>query len=376
MKKSNTPEIAHRYPDLTRTDREEIVGNRMTAYADGLGGGSIQYWDGVWANNADVLPHAMLAVYEGHDGDLLLRGEQGRILPLRRYFHQWRPDRVASGFLTADRIVVKEQKTIWNDVFVSRITLYSTLKRPVAMCLCHEAGREAGLEVEILGGGILHLCARRGQLAGVHRLIALFPGTADIRANRRTYAISLPVTVAANTGHTTVPVEAGLAVAMGLDRDETLQRLRKTLDDPGQAFVSRRRDWEAYYTRHVPGFRCSDPLHAKLYHHAFYVAKANLFDLHQGSITQPYTCPSKLRLMPQWFWDSAFQAIQEKWTHGYPFPKSCIRNCLAAQKPDGHLPFIHHVVGDGDMLEQNGYPRMIQPFILPLAIWDAYLKDG
>jgi hypothetical protein len=376
MKVPSYPETSRVCEALARTDREEIIGNRMTCYPDGLGGGSIQYWDGVWSNNADVLPHAMLAVYEGHDGNLLLRGGQGRVLPLRRYFHQWRPDQVASDFLTADRIVVKERKTIWNDVFVSRIALYSALKRPVTLRLCHEAEREAGLEVEIIDGGILHLCAARGQLAGVHRLIALLPGAADVRVNRRAYAITRPVTVPANTGRVTEPVYAGMVVAMGLDLDETLQRLRTALDDPEQAFVLRRRDWETYYDKHVPGFRCSDPLQEKLYNHAFYVAKANLFDFRQPSITQPYTCPSKLRLMPQWFWDSAFQAIQEKWTHGYPFPKSCIRNCLAAQKPDGHLPFIHHGVGDGDMLEQNGYHRMIQPFILPLAIWDGYLKNG
>ena len=361
---------------LARTDRFEILGNRMTAYADGLGGGSIHYWNGIWENNADVLPHGMLAVFEGHDGDLLLRGKQGRRLPLRRYQHRWQPDRIDDGFLTVDRIVVNEQKTIWDDVFVSRLTLYSALKRPVELHLCHEASREAGLEAEVLDGGILHLHTRRGQLAGVHRLIALLPGTAEVRVSRRAYAVTLPLTVPANTGHATESVGAGLAVAMGLELDETLQRLRATLADPGQAFAARQRDWATYFGRHVPGFRCSDPLQEKLYHHAFYVAKGNLFDFRQGSITRPYTCPSKVRLLPQWFWDSAFQAILEKWTHDYPFPKSCIRNLLAAQKADGHLPFIHHAPGDGDMLGQNGYPRMIQPFILPLAIWDGYLKDG
>lgn len=361
---------------LARTDRHEIIGNRMTSYSDSLGGGSLQYWDGVWANNRDGLPYAMLAVYEGNDGDVRLRDEKGRLLPLKRYFHQWRPDRVAAAFLSADRLVVKEQKTVWNDVFVSRMALYNMIERPLTPRLCHETTRGAGVDVRVIDRKILHLRARRGQLAGVHRLIAFFPGATDIRVTRRSVAISMPLTVSANTGRETVSVSAGMAVAMGLDLADTLNRLRAALADPEPFFSERRRDWEAYYDRHVPGFRCSDPLHEKLYNHAFYVAKANLFRFRQGSITHPYTCPGKLRLMPQWFWDSAFQAVHEKWTHGVPFPKSCIRNCLSAQKPDGHLPLIHHAPGDGDMLEQNGYHAMIQPFILPLAVWDGYLKDA
>ena len=141
-------------PTLARTDRFEIIGNRMTAYADSLGGGSIQYWDGAWINNRDGLPQAYLSIFEGHDGDLILRGAKGRVLPLRRYHHDWRPDRMVCGFLTADRVVVKEVKTVWNDVFVSRLALYSALKRDsfvasfIVSFVGHQAEKRSTLNVQ------------------------------------------------------------------------------------------------------------------------------------------------------------------------------------------------------------------------------------
>lgn len=359
---------------LGRTDRHEILGNRMTAYGTGLGGGSINYWDGLWANDPDMLVYQMLAVYEGIDGVLALRDRKGRPVAAQRYYHWWQPDVVRSHFVSHKRVVVKEEKGIWDDVFVSRLEFTNLVRRAVCLKLCREGPRPPDLRARVLPGGVLHLFSESGNLKGVHRLIGFGPFRARARVTRAGYSLELPVRLRPNSGRKPIPAQACFVVAMGMDFKDTLRRFRRALAAPRAALARRRQDWKKYFADCVPAFHCSDRLAEKFYYHSFYVAKGNLLDFVEGSFTRPYTCPSKMRLLPQWFWDLAFQAMHEKWTRGMPFPKSCMRNCLNAQKPDGHLIFIH--AKPGDFLEQLGHGKLIQPFILPMAVWDQYLLDG
>jgi hypothetical protein len=360
-----------------RTDRGEMLGNRMSAYSVALGGGSVFYWDGFWDNDENQHPYQMRAIFEGTDGVLTVWDNRGRPVPATRFYHRWQPDGIEAAYLLPRRVVVKERKGVADDVFVSRLTLTTPARRGEFFYLGHEDRLRPHTQARLLPGGILHLFTTRGQLQGVHRLLALGPGRVEARVTRTGVRVRVPVRVPSNTGRAPAPVAVRFVVAMGMDLKETLGRLRRALRDPEGALRKRTEDWRRYFDRHVPAFASSNPLMDKFYYFSYYVAKGNLYDFGgEGSFTEPYTCPSKMRLLPQWFWDLAFHAVHEKWTHGMPFPKSCIRNCLNAQKPDGHLIFMHYKRGDGDFLDHLGYHGRIQPFIMPLAVWDLYLKDG
>lgn len=362
---------------ISRTDRHEILGNRMSAYSVGLGGGSIAYWDGLWDNDEDWHPYQMRAVYEGTDGELILREFDGTQVVVQRYYHKWRPDIVESNFLSKKRVVVKERKGICDDVFVSRIEFSNLLMKPYTLLLCREGLLPKKTKADILPGGILHLFSSEGLLKNVHRLIVLGPGKSDTHLTKNDFTMRLTIAMKGNVGKTTPSLLTHLIVAMGMDLQETLRRLKSVIRNPDAALEKRRDEWASFFNKNVPKFHSCDSLVEKFFFHSFYVAKGNILDFQgEESFTEPYTCPSKLRLLPQWFWDMGFQAVHEKWTHGYPFPKSCIRNCLNAQKKDGHLIFMHYKKGDGDFLDHLGYHQLIQPFILPMSIWDIYLKDS
>ena len=104
------------------------------------------------------------------------------------------------------------------------------------------------------------------------------------------------------------------------------------------------------------------------------MTRKNIFEFNKGSFKNIYTCPSKFRLLPQWFWDTGFQSIYEKWMHDMPVPEESLKNILNNQDEDGHLIFTIDI--DGDVCRRLGEGKVIQPFILPISIWDIYLKTG
>ncbi len=319
----------------------------------------------------------MRSIFEGTDGILTVWDGKCREISATKYHHRWQPDGIHASYLLPLRVVLKEQKGIGDDVFVSCLTFGTPAQKSALFYLGFKTGPDARVKARLLPGKILHLFSNKGKLQGVHRLLALWPGCVDARIARNGAMLRVPVRVPANTGRVPAHVRAYFCVAMGVDFKETMERLRKTIRNPAGALYKRAEDWEKYFSRNVPAFSCSNKQAEKFFYHSFYVAKGNLYDFgRQESFTEPFTCPSKMRLLPQWFWDLAFQAIHEKWTHDMPFPKSCIRNCLNAQKQDGHLIFTHYKRGDGDFLAHLGMQGLIQPFIMPMAIWDIYLKDG
>jgi hypothetical protein len=162
-----------------------------------------------------------------------------------------------------------------------------------------------------------------------------------------------------------------LVVAGGDTKEEALIRYKAALSNPQALFAARKAHWERYFKECVPAFSCSNDSITKMYYFIYYMVEANRYSFGRGFFANDFESTSKYRLLPQWFWDSAFGAMNEKWLNNTVMPRSSMTNTLEAQREDGLLPFT---LGADTYIT---YGRdIIQPFILPMAVWDYYLKSG
>ncbi len=104
-----------------------------------------------------------------------------------------------------------------------------------------------------------------------------------------------------------------LALACGYDRDAVVAAATQAARDAQSIFNASEEMWDAYFSRVVPRFACSDQALEKLYYYQAYTTRANLYDIPYEPFTHPYTCPWKTGAVWQWSWNTPMNAIAERW---------------------------------------------------------------
>lgn len=355
---------------LERADVYEISGNRMTSYGAGLGGGSIHYWDGRRGSFDTHAPLCELTAF------VEVLDAENHLPLLQPMYHVWRPDRISNRFHSHKRSYIFEDKTIHDDTFVSIMDIHSEYDVDLILRVNGLAVR--GSRVQFKDNKLM-IEERRGADSRVFKALAFNVETrATLRG--RNYVLEIPLCIKSaggmenNAGKTSTHAfvqRVVLAVGAGDDETTAIRKCDWALKSPKTLFKARKREWERYFSENVPEFTCDNPAVSKMYYFIQYVIKSNIYRFGKGYFRKPFASTGKFRLMPQWFWDSAFGAINEKWLNAFPLPQGSLETMLGAARGDGRMPFAL-------CLDQYTYgdEELIQPFILPLAIWDVYLKHG
>jgi hypothetical protein len=355
---------------LRRYDRYELADNRMTLYASGFGLGSVHYWDGSWDNDEDEIPYQSREVFENRDGELEVLLESGSVDVLHKDRHLWQPHRITTRFVGSHSTVWEESKAIHQDVAVSVMRVMGGGLKARRVTLRHRIASTPHLEIKTALRGA-HLFSRQGRYAGIHRFIG-FSGQAKTRLIEDGQDASLEIELQIPHESTR---ELAFIVAAGENKTETQKRYRAALQAPHAFLEGAHERWQEYFARHVPVFDCDSEKWKKLYYFSCYVLRANLYDFKKGAIQNPYSCPSKWRLMPSWFWDPCFHGFSEKWLRDYPAPLSTFRNHIAAQEKSGCLPMTLDCHGD-TWKRLAGTDYICQQFVHPMTVWDCYLVHG
>ena len=361
----------HRVLDLlTRLDRCELADNRMTLYAPGFGLGSLHYWDGSWNNDEDLNPRQMREVFENRDGFLEIALPGGPSEVLHPDLRQWQPHEMRTRLVGPRQSVWEERKTVADDVAVDMVTVKGGGLKPWQLLVRHFIVREDHLEVAAVPEGV-HLFQRTGRYEGIHRFIGFAgKGKTGLRKVAGGWMLEHELTIEPEKS-----LSFAFAVGAGEDAAEAARRWRSALRAPGKSLSTARQKWEDFFDRHVPDFRCDQPRWEKLFYFSLYVLRVNLYDFRKGAIRHPYSCPSKWRLLPSWFWDPCFHGFSEKWLKDYPAPISSFRNHFGVQDELGYLPMTVDTRGD-TWKAMRVMERPCQQFVHPLTVWDHYLVHG
>ncbi len=349
-----------------RTD-SELTGDRMTSIGLELGAGSLNYWDGGWDNNSYVIPYQLENIAANQDGMVRLMDNHGQAIVPRAFDHVWRPDRTETRFSMPHCCRLDQTRWIDRDVACIRLDFHHTNPRPEPMTLAWTGERLSGESVRWEGPYGL-LIRRQGRLAAIWRAFG-----ASVRGGRcqvRTGGGGLTLSLHVQSEGTTV----FCFWAFGEDKPETLRRLRDVAADPEKSLRRTTAHWASFFENNVPRLEGVPSRILKQYYHMFYVQKANTFPALGGALKHPYACPGKMRLLPQWFWDSGFHSIIAKWMSRYPAAKGNILNITESQAPDGHMAFA--LDRQGFTFERILGRTLIQPFTLPIAVWDMFLQHG
>ena len=357
---------------LQRTDYYEITGNRMTSYCSTLGGGSINYWDGRKVSFNPTSPLCEMTAF------VQVLDAKHRLNLLQQMYHFWRPDKVISKFHSHERSYIEEAKTIHNDTFVSCMDFHGETPVDLIVRLSGAASPDSHIRFEenML---IIEEVRPKDELmkddaVGESRVFKVlgFNIECSCSIDGIRYDLEFPLNIDEDLSgihekHTNVV----LTVAAADTEDEAITKFKSAMTDPAALFAARKREWEDYFEHNVPRFRCDNPVITKMYYFIYYMVKSNIYNFDHGYLKHLFESTGKFRLLPQWFWDSAFGAINEKWLNDLPLPRSSMSNTIEAQREDGMLPFslcVDHFT--------YGERTWIQPFILPMAVWDYYLKSG
>ena len=131
--------------------------------------------------------------------------------------------------------------------------------------------------------------------------------------------------------------------------------MKKALENPEMIFENRRRNLDDFFKNKIPGLETNLEYLKKIYYFCNYVSWSNVYDFKEGNFKNPYTCPSKFRLLPQWFWDSTFHSIYEKYR---------MIDCLVYLKIPGesgwdnsrrYIPELPFVQKNSPMIKENRY---------------------
>ena len=353
---------------LQSPSRYELSGDRLTSYGLEVGAGSLNYWNGGWDNNEYMTPEQLENIFANRDGSLeLFYGKDESITP-RVYEHKWFPDHTETRFLLPHNARLEQYR--WIDRDVATVALTIRHASPVSLPMTF-AWRGELLPGERARQRATYTLLQRdhGRLAGVRRLFALNAEGirgARVQANRAQTRITLEA-----------PQEGGVLYlfwSLGLDEKEAAERLAAVRRDPRASMARARARWRRFFTHNVPRLEGTPTWLTRQYYHLFYAHEFNRYSPLGGPLKHSFTCPSKLRLLPQWFWDSAFQSIVENWLNDFSPTQGSLLNIIDAQKEDGQLPFA--LDREGFTFDRIHNFATIQPFALPMAVWDIYLKRG
>jgi len=358
---------------LKRTDYYEITGNKMTSYCTTLGGGSINYWDGKRVSFDSYAPLCDLTAF------VQVLDKKHGINLVHEMYHFWRPDKVINKFHSHNRSYIEEEKTIYNDTFVSRMAFHS--EGPTDLVVRITGAVNEGSKLEFKNNMLIieqiyktdRIAARVCKIeeSRIFKVLGFNAGT-RCKLEKRKYTLEFPVALKAGVEqvHTEKQIFT-LAVSAAESRKEAIARFKAAQNNPQRLFALRKREWKDYFERNVPKFDCDNQIISKMYYFISYMIKSNIYRYGKDYFKNDFEGTGKYRLLAQWFWDSAFGAMNEKWLNGMPLPKSSMSNTLQSQREDGLLPFALC------LSQYNyGHQEIIQPFILPMAVWDYYLKSG
>ncbi len=360
---------------LRRNDCFEISGNRMTSYSSTLGGGSLNYWDGKRVSFNPCAPLCnVTAVMQVLDA-------KNRMNLLQTMYHHWQPDKITAHYQSHARTYVTEDKTIYDDTFVSKILFQSEVDVDDLDLIAKLEGMITEESSMLFQNNKLIIEEKKGKSdfategeyakgkSLVYKVIG-FDIDAEFTADGNKYALEFAL-FKKSADERLKKQSATLIVAAADTQELALEKFEKAIKNPEELFRSRKEEMVAFFENNVPKFQCDNPEIQKMYYYIWYMEKSNIYEFGEGYFREPFVSTGKFRLLPQWFWDSAFGAINEKWLNDMAIPKSAMINMLNSQKEDGQLPFTlcldEYTYGDCDV---------IQPFILPLAVWDYYLKSG
>ena len=352
---------------LQRTDYYEISGNRMTSYCSGLGGGSINYWDGKAASFDYMSPITDLTAF------VQILDSKNRINLLQMMHHYWQPDKIVSKYHTHSRAYVEEEKTIHDDTFVSLIRMHHDSAVDLIIRIDGVVNEDSRLEFveNALVIEEIKNVTNSSEPSRIFKIVGFNKPTHYLIDGSR-YSLEFPISLKSSMDYDTTQYEhIVLVVSAGDTREEALRRFHQAMKNPRKLFDDRKREWEDYFEKHVPRFYCDNPRIMKMYYFINYALKANIYNFNEGYFKHDFVTTAKFRFLASWFWDCAFSAINEKWLIGMDIPAGSILNIIEAQRQDGLLPFS--LCKDGFTY---GDWEIIQPFILPMAIWDYYLKSG
>ncbi len=355
---------------LARPDRSELCDNRMTVFAPSFGLGSVHYWNGSWDNDEDQNPYQAREIFENRDGELMVVNH-GEIDILQLDYRQWRPDRIRARYIGSRHTVWEEEKGIDHDTAVSVIRFAGSGLKRRRVILGHRITKRAGLRIDVMTGRGAYLFAEYGQYEGIHRFIG-FAGDLEVRLRECDDAVYVEAELEVLPERFS---EIAYVVAAGEEIGDTRQRWETAMASPRDTLDGARRRWERFFDEQVPGLECDNSRWISLYYHSCYALRANLYNFKKGAIRHPYSCPTKFKYLPSWFWDPCFHGFSEKWLVDYPAPLSTFRNHFDAQKSDGYLPMtIDH---RGDTWRAVGaIDQACQQFLHPITIWDHYLVHG
>ena len=353
---------------LSSASRCELAGDRLTSYGMEVGGGSLNWWDGRWDNDELDIPYQLENIFANRDGQVALCDGHGVPIVARAYYNRWRPDRLDTRFVIPRYGWMEQLRWIDDDVACVKLRFRHSNRRPLPLRLMWEGERRPREEVR-WQGNCASLRRTAGRLANVWRVFAfeMGPGARPV-VTKGSRGLRLDFAVPPEG------CEVSLYWSFGGNRNETIRRLSRARADRDGSLARTEKGWRRFFEQQVPGIDGLPLWLTKQYYHLFYVHRVNTYPPIGGCLRRAFTCPSKFRLLPQWFWDTAFHSIVEKWLHPFPAATEGILNILDSAKEDGQLP--HTLDRRGFTFDSAmGFP-MVQPFVLPMATWDLFLAHG
>lgn len=362
---------------LRRKDKFEISDKFLTSYTSFLGGGSLNIWDG----KAENFDHC--APCDGSDANIYIVSPEGR-KGIYITDYSWTPFEITVEYISYKRTYIKERKTIWDDVFVDLIFLSNEVDCDFKL-VCEIVPRilfekkdpffdEDYIEKEKfdyefgLIDDIFYLFEKEGIHKNFYKIFS-FNRKFKLKKDNNKFCLEIPVKLKSTLFSPHAHWEKIVfAATYSKDKDKGIKKVKKAIECPEFFFNMRRKFLNEFFSDKVPYFNSNSLNLNKIYYFCNYVSWSNIYDFKEGNFKNQFTCPSKFRLLPQWFWDSAFHSIYEKYINT-EISISSLKNIIQNQTEEGHLPFTLAIdkVITGDL---------IQPFILPIAIWDIYLKRG
>lgn len=353
---------------LSSPCRYELSGDRITSYGQELGGGSLNWWDGGWDNDEFMIPQQMENIFHNNDAAIELFDSDGKLIIPRVYDSKWRPDCMITKFLLPHYGRIEQRRWIDSDVVCVQLSFFHSNDRPLPINIRWTGELSTNEEVK-WQNGLAFLRRPTGKLANLWRVFLLgLHNAAASKIQTGTWGAKLEIEIKSS----------GTVLYLFWALDENIKnaenRLHDVSSDTEKSIVRTENKWRDFFDNNIPKIEGLPGWLTKQYYHLFYCHKANAYPPIGNFLKHPFTCPSKFRLLPQWFWDSAFHSIVEKWLFGFPETKGSLLNILESQCSDGRLPFA---------LDAHGYTfdrligkNLIQPFIMPMAVWDIFLMEG
>ncbi len=107
---------------------------------------------------------------------------------------------------------------------------------------------------------------------------------------------------------------------------------------PGRIRRGGEAGWRSFMTDQVPRLACDDPAAERAYAWSFGLLLANRYDYRRAPLRFPHTAPSKFWYTNQWWWDSGFHAVGQRWLADNRWALHELDNYLDRQRPDGMIP--------------------------------------